>query len=140
MSRLATKNIEALQHCIIVSENSTSQNSPVLQVAVANDGTIFVADGYCNSRVVRYSANGKFEVEYILPRGAMDTPHSLVLHECSDALYVADREHSEVHKFSLSDQKLQGMQGCLSSVINSCKVCMSVHSKVHCTARSTSLV
>ncbi|KAA6418001.1 MAG: peptidylglycine alpha-amidating monooxygenase [Trebouxia sp. A1-2] len=77
-------------------------------VAVANDGTIFVADGYCNSRVVRYSATGNFEAEYRLPRGEMDIPHSLVLDECSDALYVADREHSEVHKFVISDQRLQG--------------------------------
>lgn len=77
-------------------------------VAVANDGTIFVADGYCNSRVVRFTATGTFEAEYRLPRGEMDIPHSLVLDECSDALYVADREHSEVHKFVISDQRLQG--------------------------------
>ncbi|KAL0044814.1 hypothetical protein WJX82_010409 [Trebouxia sp. C0006] len=77
-------------------------------VAVANDGTIFVADGYCNSRVVRYSATGSFEAEYRLPRGEMSIPHSVVLDECSDALYVADREHSEVHKFVISDQTLQG--------------------------------
>ena len=82
----------------------------LLQVAVANDGTIFVADGYCNSRVVRYSASGKFEVEYRLPRGEMDIPHSLVLDECNYALYVADRENSEVHKFVISDQRLQGQR------------------------------
>ena len=81
----------------------------MMQVVVANDGTIFVADGYCNSRVVRYSADAQFEVEYILPRGKMDIPHSLVLDECDDALYVADREHSEVHKFSISTQRLQGI-------------------------------
>lgn len=79
-----------------------------VQVVVANDGTIFVADGYCNSRVVRYSAEGNFEAEYKLPRGAMDTPHSLVLHECSNALLVADRERSQVHRFAISNQELQG--------------------------------
>ena len=81
----------------------------IWQVAIANDGTIFVADGYCNSRVVRFSPSGKYETEYILPRGAMDVPHSLVLDECLDGLYVADRERSQVHKFSISKTSLQGV-------------------------------
>lgn len=80
----------------------------MLQVAVAGDGTIYVADGYCNSRVVRYSATGVFEAEYRLPRGEMAVPHSLVLDECNDSLYVADRENSEVQRFSISSQTLQG--------------------------------
>jgi len=84
---------------------------------VANEGTIFVADGYCNSRVVRYSVTGNFEAEYRLPRGEMDIPHSFVLDECNDALYVADREHSEVHKFVISDQRLQGTRRLHSSVM-----------------------
>lgn len=79
-----------------------------MQVAVASDGTIYVADGYCNSRVMRYSAEGVFQEEYRLPRGEMAIPHSLVLDECNDSLYVADREHSEVHRFSISSQILQG--------------------------------
>lgn len=79
-----------------------------LQVAVSTDGTIFVSDGYCNARVVRYSAKGAFEAEYRLPRGDMLVPHSLVLEECSDSLYVADRENSEVHRFSIKSQTLQG--------------------------------
>ena len=78
------------------------------QVAIANDGTIFVADGYCNSRVMRFNKEGVYEAEYHLPRGKMDVPHSLVLDECADSLYVADREHSEVHRFSISGQTLQG--------------------------------
>ena len=80
-----------------------------MQVAVASDGTIYVADGYCNSRVVRYNAKGAFEAEYRLPRGEMAIPHSLVLDECNDSLYVADRENSEVHRFSISSQTLQGV-------------------------------
>lgn len=30
------------------------------QVAVALDGTIYVADGYCNNRVVKFSAKGQY--------------------------------------------------------------------------------
>ena len=79
-----------------------------LQVAVASDGRIFVADGYCNSRVVRYSAEGVFEAEYRLPQDDMAVPHSLALEECSDSLYVADRENSQVHRFLISSNTLQG--------------------------------
>ena len=81
---------------------------------VASDGTIFVADGYCNARVVRYSAAGVYQSEYQLPRGKMDVPHSLALEECSNSLYVADRENSQVHRFSISDQTLQGTTCCLT--------------------------
>jgi peptidylamidoglycolate lyase len=33
-------------------------------VAVARDGSVFVADGYCNSRVVKFSAEGKYLMEF----------------------------------------------------------------------------
>ena len=82
-----------------------------MQVAVSTYGKVFVADGYCNARVVRYSAKGVFEVEYRLPRGHMLVPHSLALEECSDSLYVADRENSQVHRFSIKSQTLQGNAG-----------------------------
>jgi hypothetical protein len=32
-----------------------------LQVAVARDGTIYVADGYCNARVVKFWPNGTYQ-------------------------------------------------------------------------------
>ena len=33
-------------------------------VAVMTDGTFFVADGYCNSRVIRFDADGKFQKQW----------------------------------------------------------------------------
>ena len=58
---------------------------------------------------MQFSPSGDFETEYRLTPGSMDVPHSLVLDECNDGLYVADREHSQVHKFSISQAKLQGV-------------------------------
>ena len=82
----------------------------VLQVAVANDGTIFVADGYCNSRVVRFTPNGTFHSHFELPgSAALAVPHSLVLDECRTTLYVADRESSRVHSFDLGNHQLTGV-------------------------------
>lgn len=51
------------------------------QVAVANNGNIFVADGYCNARVVEYTPEGVYLGEFQLPAdagGPMRVPHSVV--------------------------------------------------------------
>ena len=39
-----------------------------MQVAVSNDGDVFVADGYCNSRVMHFAADGSFVQQIALPR------------------------------------------------------------------------
>ena len=83
----------------------------VAQVAAANDGRIFVGDGYCNSRVVEFSAGGQWQGEFVLPSTAgepLRNPHSIVLQECAHALYVAEREASRVHRFSLETRELEG--------------------------------
>jgi len=64
------------------------------EVAVANNGDFFVSDGYCNERVVRYDARGGVVAELGLPDA--NVVHSLVLDDCSNTLYVADREKSHV--------------------------------------------
>ncbi len=69
-------------------------------VAWDAQGNIFVADGYVNSRVVKYEKNGRFLVQYAGgPAGPGDnqlnTPHSIA----SDAqgnIYVADRGNQRV--------------------------------------------
>ena len=67
-------------------------------VAVATDGSFFIADGYCNSRIVAYSANGTFRGEWSPEAsvGPMNVPHDLVLDECANALHIADRENGRV--------------------------------------------
>jgi hypothetical protein len=80
------------------------------QVAVGRDGSVFVADGYCNSRVVRYSAAGQYISEYRLPeaQGRLNVPHALALHECKGRLLVADRESAAVHAFEVGSGELRG--------------------------------
>lgn len=92
---------------------------PVLpaQVALANDGRVFVGDGYCNSRVLEFSAEGEWRGEYVVSSTAgqpLQNPHSIVLQECAHALYVAEREASRVHRFSLGTRELEGMASCAS--------------------------
>lgn len=65
-------------------------------VVTSNDGSnIFIADGYCNSRVVKFNSKGEFLKEYSMPQGEepLAIPHSIILMETLDLVCVADREN-----------------------------------------------
>ncbi|KAK3933284.1 Peptidyl-alpha-hydroxyglycine alpha-amidating lyase 2 [Frankliniella fusca] len=66
-------------------------------VAVASTGEVFVADGYCNSRVLKFDPNGVLLRLY--PQGddlQLQVPHSVALLERLDMVCVADRENMRV--------------------------------------------
>ena len=65
-------------------------------VAVTNDGSnIYVADGYCNSRIVKFDSKGNFEKEYLLPENeqTINVAHSILLIEQLNLVCLADREN-----------------------------------------------
>jgi len=63
-------------------------------VAVSDStGDFFVADGYCNSRVMKFNKDGNL-IKII--KGNWQVPHSLALFEDTDVLCVADREGGRV--------------------------------------------
>lgn len=37
---------------------------PAAVIVIPSDGSIFVADGYCNGRIVKFDAEGRFIAEY----------------------------------------------------------------------------
>ena len=65
------------------------------------DGSIFVSDGYGNSRVAKFSKDGNL-VKHWGERGTgpgdFNTPHSIVI-DGSNNLYVADRANARVQVF-----------------------------------------
>jgi len=77
-------------------------------VAVAKSGEIFVADGYCNSRIVKFSAEGKYLGSFgnmnsnqnKPANGEFFVPHSLALVEDLNLLCVADRENQRIQCFT----------------------------------------
>ena len=101
---------------------------------MANDGRVFVGDGYCNSRVVEYSAEGVFQGEFEVPAGGeggpLRNPHSVVLQECAHALYVAEREASRVHRFAMGTRLLEGARRTATPLLHSFfGYCMALHSQ-----------
>ncbi|XP_049563324.1 peptidyl-glycine alpha-amidating monooxygenase isoform X5 [Orcinus orca] len=76
-------------------------------VAVDPDtGTIYVSDGYCNSRIVQFSPSGKFITQWgeesteSNPKpGQFSVPHSLALVPHLGQLCVADRENGRIQCF-----------------------------------------
>lgn len=67
-------------------------------VAVASDGHFFVADGYCNARVLKYNAQGHVTRMYPQQNEHLSLliPHSITLLERQDLLCIADREKRRV--------------------------------------------
>jgi peptidylglycine monooxygenase len=71
-------------------------------VAISGGGQIYVADGYGNSAVHRFSAEGKHLGSWGAPgaaRGQFTTPHGIWV-DAQDRVFVADRENDRVQIFS----------------------------------------
>jgi DNA-binding beta-propeller fold protein YncE len=70
-------------------------------VAIAPNGEFYVSDGYGNSRVVKFSKEGKFIKEWGKKgsgEGEFNLPHSIVL-DAKGRVYVGDRENNRVQIF-----------------------------------------
>ncbi len=75
-------------------------NQPT-DVAIAQDGTLYVSDGYGNSRISKFSLGGEFITSWGTrgnEAGQFDTPHSIAL-DPDGNLYVADRGNARLQVF-----------------------------------------
>src|SRR5882724_274383 len=77
-------------------------------IGFASDGSIFVSDGYGNSRIAKFSADGQFLLEWGRKGsgpGEFNTPHSVVV-DSHGQVYVADRGNSRIQVFDAQGQFL----------------------------------
>ena len=74
----------------------------VTNVARGRNGDLYVADGYGNARVHRFSPDGKLITSWGTPGsgpGEFNLPHGIAV-DSAGRVYVADRENSRVQIFS----------------------------------------
>lgn len=96
--------------------NSRNKFCKPTSVAVLPNGDFFVADGYCNARIVKFSKTGDQILSWgensfqgksipIAPKNYFAIPHGLTLALDKGLICVADRENGRVQCFQTSDGK-----------------------------------
>lgn len=94
--------------------NSQQKFCKPTSVAVLPDGDFFVADGYCNSRIIKYSKAGEIllvwgqnsfqgDAQPIAPQNFFAIPHALTLAIDLGLICVADRENGRVQCFHIEN-------------------------------------
>jgi peptidylamidoglycolate lyase len=92
----------------VAGYDSAHFNRPT-DVAVASDGSFYVSDGYGNSRIIKFSPEGKYLFEWGKKgkgEGEFNIPHGLDLDKKGN-VYVADRENSRIQVFDSSGRFLK---------------------------------
>ena len=81
----------------VAGDDRSHFNRPT-DVAVARDGSFYVSDGYVNSRVLKFAADGKFLVQWGTKGngpGQLDLPHGIAL-DAAGRVFVVDRQNARV--------------------------------------------
>jgi peptidylamidoglycolate lyase len=85
-----------------VPGNDTTHFNLPTDIAVAADGSFYVSDGYGNSRVIKFSAQGNYIFEWGekgSQPGQFDLPHGIAL-DTKGNVFVADRENNRIQVFT----------------------------------------
>src|SRR5258706_1922294 len=81
----------------VAGVDATHFNLPA-DIAFASDGSVYVADGYGNNRIAKFSADGKFLLDWGhkgAGPGEFDLPHSVAV-DAQGNVYVADRSNARI--------------------------------------------
>jgi peptidylamidoglycolate lyase len=84
-----------------VSGDDTLHFNRPSDVAITPDGSFYVSDGYGNSRVLKFSADGKFLFQWGKngkAAGEFDLPHGIALDRAGN-VYVVDRQNARIQVF-----------------------------------------
>ena len=96
-----------------VAANDDTHFDKPTDVAIASDGSFFVSDGYGNSRVLHFSADGRLLGTWGTKGsgpGEFDLPHGIAIDDRGRVL-VADRTNARVQVFDQSGRFLDQWHG-----------------------------
>uniref|UniRef100_A0AAX7TCW6 Peptidylglycine alpha-amidating monooxygenase n=1 Tax=Astatotilapia calliptera TaxID=8154 RepID=A0AAX7TCW6_ASTCA len=96
------KTLMALGEAFIPGSDNNHFCQPTDVAVDTESGNIFVSDGYCNARIIKFSADGKYLSEWGADRRRripFHIPHSLVLLPDKKEICVADRENGRIQCF-----------------------------------------
>ena len=77
-------------------------------IAFLPNGDFYVSDGYRNSRIVKFSKDGKYLAEWGkrgTAQGELILPHSITI-DARQRIYVADRQNSRIQVFDVNGKYL----------------------------------
>ncbi|MDP9169756.1 MAG: peptidyl-alpha-hydroxyglycine alpha-amidating lyase family protein [Acidobacteriota bacterium] len=83
-------------------------NKPT-DIAFAHNGDFYISDGYGNSRVVKFSKEGKYLLAWGTPGSGpsqFHIPHSVAV-DSKDTVYVSDRENNRIQIFDSNGKFLR---------------------------------
>jgi peptidylamidoglycolate lyase len=92
-----------------VSGNDSGHFDQPTDVAIAKDGSFYVSDGYGNNRILKFSAEGKYLLEWGKKgnkQGEFNLPHGISLDDKGN-VYVADRENNRIQIFDSNGKFLK---------------------------------
>lgn len=93
--------------------DTTDQFDRPTDIAFAENGDVFVSDGYGNARVMRFSAQGDFITQWGEPGdapGQFDLPHGVRV-DADGFVHVADRENDRVQVFTVDGDYVRAYGG-----------------------------
>jgi DNA-binding beta-propeller fold protein YncE len=96
----------------VAGEDERHFNKPA-DIAFAADGNVFVADGYGNSRIVKFDKTGKFLLAWGRKGqapGQFNLPHAVQL-DSTGKVYVGDRENNRIQVFQQDGTYIRQVDG-----------------------------
>ncbi len=91
-----------------IPANPRSNFCGTTDITFGPGGRLFISDGYCNARVLEYTADGKLVREWGKPGtgpGEFKLPHGITI-DTENVLYVADRENGRIQRFDTNGKFL----------------------------------
>lgn len=96
-----------------VAGNDTVHFNKPTDIAIAKDGSFYVSDGYGNSRIIKFSATGKYLFEWGKKgnkESELNIPHGISLDDNGN-VYVADRENNRIQIFDPTGHFIKQFSG-----------------------------